>query len=625
MSESTLLRARRFRPFFWTQFLGALNDNLFKNAVVILFAFGMTTSTLSSHTLVNLAGAIFILPFFLFSASAGQLADKFEKSRIIRTVKVLEIGIMCVAAIGFARRDVTLLLVALFLMGVQSALFGPVKYSILPQHLCEEELVRGNALIEGATFVAILLGTILGGALVSFPNWGPTIASIATIALATTGWLTSRGVPTALAPAPELRIGSNPFVETLRTIRFARENRTVFLSILGISWFWFYGALFLAQFPELGREILGGDETVVTLLLAVFSIGIGLGCLLCERLSGGKIEIGLVPFGSIGLSLFALDLYFAAHALAAAPERPIGVTEFLGGMHHWRLLIDLVSIGVFGGFFIVPLLALVQHRSNPEHRSRIIAGSNIISAFFMVMAAVVAIALRHAGLSIPQLFLFTAIVNAGVAVYIYTLVPEFLMRFIIFLLVHTIYRVRQRGLEHVPDEGAAVLVCNHVSFVDAVVIAASFRRPIRFVMDHRIFRTPLLNFVFRTAHAIPIASAKEDPAMKERALDDVAKALAGGELVCIFPEGRITTTGDLNPFRPGIEQILERTPVPVVPMALSGLWGSFFSRKGGAAMRRPFRRIWSRIELVCGVQVQPGAATAEMLQDTVLGLRGKVR
>jgi 1-acyl-sn-glycerol-3-phosphate acyltransferase len=625
MSQIALLRTRRFAPFFWTQFQGALNDNLLKNGLVILFAFGTTQSALSSDTLVNLAGGIFMLPFFLFSATAGQLADKFEKSRIIRAVKVLEIAIMSIAAVGFAVGSVAILLSALFLMGVHSTLFGPVKYSILPQHLGEEELVGGNALIEGGTFVAILIGTILGGLMVSVPGWGPLMVSAATVALAVSGWLSSRGVPPAPPQVPALRIGWNPVTETLRTIRFARANRTVFLSILGISWFWFYGALFLAQFPGLGHEVLGGDEHVVTLLLTVFSIGIGVGCMLCERLSAGKIELGLVPFGSIGLSVFALDLYFAARVSAAAPGTMIGVLDFLRGAHHWRLALDLALIGVFGGFFIVPLLALVQHRSEPEHRSRIIAGNNIINALFIVVAAILGIVLRMAGLTIPQLFLVTAIVNACVATYIYTLIPEFLMRFLIFLLVHTMYRVHGRNVRHLPDDGAAVLVCNHVSFVDALVIAAVCRRPIRFVMDHNIFRSPVLNFVFRTSRAIPIASAAENAELKERAFDEVAKALDAGELVCIFPEGRLTATGELGAFRPGVERILARSPVPVVPIALRGLWGSFFSRKDGPAMRRPFRRVWSRIELVCGAPFPAASATAASLQSAVLELRGDVR
>jgi 1-acyl-sn-glycerol-3-phosphate acyltransferase len=620
VTQGELLRSGRFAPFFWTQFAGALNDNVFKNALVILFAFGAAGAALDPAVLVNLAGGVFILPFFLFSATAGQLADKIEKTRIIRAVKLLEIAIMCVGAVGFWLRSATVLLAALFAMGVHSTFFGPVKYSILPQHLRDDELVGGNALVEMGTFVAILLGTILGGVLVAMPS-GPLVVSIATIALAAAGWVVSRAVPAAPAEDPALRIGWNPITETWRMIGFVREVRSVFLSVLGIAWFWFYGALFLAQLPGLGKDVLGGSEHVVTLLLTVFSIGIGVGCLLCGWLSGGAIELGLVPLGALGLTVFGLDLGWAT-AAAAGPAGALDVGAFLASWRHWRIAADLALLGTAGGFFVVPLLAFVQHRSEPRHLSRIIAANNIVSALFMVGAAALGAALRTAGVSVPQLFALTAVLNVAVAAYIFTVIPEFLVRFIVWLLVHTVYRVEQRGLEHLPASGPAVLVANHVSFVDALVIAAASRRPIRFVMDHAIFRLPVLRFVFRTSRAIPIASRADDPALLERAYDEVARALEQGELVCIFPEGRITTTGEMMPFRRGIERIVARTPVPVIPLALRGLWGSFFSRDGGPAMRRPFRRFWSRIEVACDAAVMPADVTAAVLAEKVAALRG---
>ena len=624
MGQFALLGARRFGPFFWTQFLGALNDNLFKNALVILFAFQVSEAAFSTDTLVNLATGLLTLPFFLFSTTAGQLADKVEKSRIIRVVKLFEIAIMLLGALGLHRHSVPLLLFVVFLMGTHSAFFGPVKYSILPQHLREEELVGGNALVQTGTFVAILAGTILGGALVSIPGRGETVVSATVLTIGVVGRLASRWVPPAPAQTTDLRFDWNPLRETVRLVGFVRENRTVFLSILGISWFWLYGALFLAQFPGLTREVLGGSEGVATLLLTLFSVGVGLGCILCERLSGRTVELGLVPFGSIGLSVFALDLFFATRGTVPAGA-PIGVAAFLGSVSHWRVLADLMLIGAFGGFFIVPLQALVQQRSAPGHRSRIIAGNNILNSAFIVMAAVLGIALRRNGLTIPELLLVTALVNAAVAVYIYTLIPEFLMRFLVWLLVHAIYRMRTRGMENLPEDGAAVLVSNHVSFVDALVIAAACRRPIRFVMDRNYFRMPVLNFFCRTVGAIPIATRKEDPKVVEQAFDAVARALEEGSLVCIFPEGRLTANGDLGPFRPGIERVVARTPVPVVPMALRGLWGSFFSRKDGRAMSRPFRRFWSHIECVCGEPLPAAQVTAAALQARVLALLGDAR
>ena len=624
-NQFQLLRERQFLPFFVTQFLGAFNDNVYKNALITLLTFQVTqTAATNSNALVILSGALFILPFFLFSATAGQLADKYEKSRYIQYVKLFEIAIMVIGAIGFLLHHLSLLLTALFLMGLHSALFGPVKYAILPQNLTQDELVGGNALVDTGTFIAILAGTILGIVLISVGSVGIMLVCAGIVSIAILGWLASRAIPDSPAPAPELVINWNPLTETISNLSFIRQNRTVFLAVLGISWFWFFGATFLSQFPLYARDYLGGEAGTYMLLLAMFSVGIGAGSLACERLSGHKIEIGLVPFGSIGLTVFAVDLYFATPA--AAPGAGLTIIDFLADHAHWRMLADLLLIGMFGGFYIVPLYALVQSRSDPAHLSRVIAGNNILNALFVVLSALMAVAMLGAGFSIPHVFLATALLNAAVAVYIYTLVPEFLMRFLVWLLIHSVYRLEKSGLDKIPEEGPAVLVCNHVSFVDALIIAAACRRPIRFVMDHNIFRVPLLNFVFRTSKTIPIAPAKENPQLLERAYDEIASALGNGDLVGIFPEGRITDTGELYPFRTGITRIIGRTPVRVVPLALRGLWGSFFSRKDGPAMSRPFWRApLSRIALAVGEPVLPGNVTPEGLQQTVLALRGDWR
>jgi 1-acyl-sn-glycerol-3-phosphate acyltransferase len=623
-NQFDLLKERRFGPFFWTQFFGAANDNIYKNALVIFVAFhAATLTTLDPNTLVNVAGAVFIAPFVLLSATSGQLADKFEKSRLIRWIKLFEIVIMAVGLIGFWRRDLTLLFTGLALMGVHSTLFGPVKYAILPQHLKPEELIGGNGMVEMGTFVAILLGTIAGGVIVAIEGNGPVLAGAVVVGVALVGYLVSRSIPHTPAVDPALAINWNPFSETWRNLRIAQENFVVWQSMLGISWFWFYGATFLAQFTGFSRDILGGNEHVVTFLLALFSIGIGIGSLLCERLSGRRVELGLVPFGSIGLTLFAVDLWLASSNLHA--NSLAGLEAFFANPAHWRVAADLVLIGLFGGFFIVPLYALIQERSAPSHRSRIIAANNILNALFMVVSAGLAVGLLKLGLTIPQLFLVTALMNAAVALYIYGLVPEFLMRFLAWLLIHTFYRVDTKGLDNIPDEGPCIVVCNHVSFVDAVVIAACVRRPIRFVMDHNIFRIPVLSFIFRTMRTIPIASAKEDARLKERAFVEAAEALRAGEIVGIFPEGKLTDNGELGPFRPGVQQMLASTPVPVVPMALSGLWGSFFSRSNrGKAMRR-VRGIFSRIAFIVAPAVPPERVTLDALQSTVLALRGDRR
>ncbi|MDF3836510.1 MFS transporter [Cupriavidus basilensis] len=628
-NQFRLLGKRRFAPFFWTQFLGAMNDNLFKVAFTSLVTYHTALfEGVDAKSAAFLISAIFIAPFVLFSATSGQIADKIEKSKLIRLVKTLEIGIMLLGLAGFALHSAALLYLGTFLMGLHSTVFGPVKFAYLPQHLDETELVGGNGLVEMGTFVAILLGTLLGGELAGLTHGerivGPFYVGGACVLLALAGRLVSARVPDSPAPQPDLRINWNPFTETWRNLKLARTDRTVFLSLLGISWLWFLGATFLTSFFSFAKDVLGGDQNVVTLLLAVFSLGIGTGSLLCERLSGRHVEIGLVPFGSIGMTVFAIDLFLASHGEQHAELS--GLAGFAADPRHWRVLADLFLLAMFGGFYSVPLYALIQSRCAPTHRARIIAANNILNSFFMIGSSLLAVALTQAGFSIPQLFLVVGLLNAVVAIYIYSLVPEFLLRFIAWILVHTVYRLQRVNADRIPAQGPAVLVCNHVSFADAVVLMAASPRPVRFLMDHNIFKVPLMSWFFRQAKAIPIAPAHEDPQMLARAYDEVARALGEGDLVCIFPEGKITANGELNPFKQGVQQIIRRTPVPVVPMALRGLWGSFFSRKGGSAMSRPFRRgILNRLELVVGDPIAPELATPESLQQVVQGLRGEWR
>ena len=621
-SQFALLTQRRFGPFFWTQFLGAFNDNLFKTALLVVLTYdALSWTTVPAALLNNLIPGLFILPYVVFSATAGQIADKVEKGRLARFVKLLEIGIMAVAAAGWLTHTLWLLVAAVVGMGVHSTLFGPVKYAYLPQHLKPEELVGGNGVIEMGTFVGILLGEVMGAILAGHGAVGVHLVAFGTLAVAVLGLVTSWRIPVSPAPAPTLKISANFVAESVRNIGFSRKNRTVFLSMLGNSWFWFYGALVLSQFPLYAKEYLHGDHSVFVLLLTIFSLGIGAGSLLCEKLSGRKVEIGLVPFGAIGLSLFGIDLYFASLGYTnTAPVDAVGVLAQHGTI---RILADILLLGVFGGFFIVPLFALIQTRCDPAHVSRTIAGMNILNALFMVGSAGVAVFLIGRGFTIPEMFLTTALLNAVVAIYIFSLVPEFLMRFLAWLLIHTIHRVSTVDVERIPDEGAAVLVCNHVSYVDAIVILAASPRPIRFVMDHRIFKTPLLGFIFRTGKAIPIAPAHENPWLMEKAFVDIAHALHEGELVCIFPEGKLTRTGEMNEFRGGIAKIVARSQVPVIPMALRGLWGSVFSRDPSNVFERSFARgLRSRLALAVGQPVPPQEVTPEGLYEDVLALRG---
>ncbi|MDR2334209.1 MAG: MFS transporter [Burkholderiaceae bacterium] len=625
-NQFALLRQRRFAPFFWTQFAGAANDNLFKFAFTVMVTYQLSVQWLQPAMAGLVIGALFILPFLLFSATAGQITDKLEKTRIIRFVKDFEIVVMLIAAAGFVMGNAAILLGCVFLMGLHSTLFGPVKFAYLPQALSERELTGGNGMVEMGTFVAILLGNVAGGLLVATPGIGHTAVAVVCVALAVLGRVVAQWIPKAPATDPHLVVNWNPISETWRNLRLAHGNIVVFRSLLGISWMWFFGAVFLSQFPSFAKEVLHGNEQVASLLLVVFSVGIGVGSLLCEVLSRRQVEIGLVPLGAIGMSVFAIDLYFASRGLQAYAS-PLGAVEFLREPAHWRVMLDLLLLSLFAGLYSVPMYALIQLRSQPTHRARIIAANNILNALFMIASSVMAGALLTAHFTVPQIFLFTGIANAVVAFYIFMLVPEYLLRFYAWVLSRIIYRFKVRGDEHIPSQGAAILACNHVSFVDAVLLMAASPRPIYFIMDHRIFRVPVLGWIFRLAKAIPVASQKEDPATYEAAFEQAAKVLREGDLLAIFPEGGITRDGTLQEFKGGIMKIMERAradgvDAPVVPMALTNLWGSFFSRiEQGGAMVRPFRRgMLNRVGLNVGVPMKAETVQPALLRERVQAL-----
>lgn len=621
-SQFALLRQRRFLPFFVTQCLGAFNDNVFRQAIIGLL-FWMQAPADQRTLYASLAPAVFILPYFLFSATAGQIAEKLEKARLIRITTAMEIAIMSFAALGFVLQSLPLLLVALFCTGVQSTLFGPVKYAILPSVLRPEELTGGNGLVEMGTSVSILLGMIAGGLVFAAAGTaGPWAAGAAVVALAIAGNLASRWIPPAGAGAPDLQVRWNPIPESIAVLRLARRQLAVRNAILGISWFWFVGTVFATQLPDYAVAHLGGSGTLYVFALALFSIGTGAGSMLCEKLSARTVEIGLVPLGAAGMTVFLFDLYFARSGVVAASG--LDIAGFLREPGSWRIALDLTGIGVFTGFFVVPLFALVQSRTPGNELARVIGALNIQNSAFVVAASLLCLALRQwAGWSIPQLFLALAVANTLVALWIFSIVPEFLMRFLSWMLVRVLYRLRVRGVEeHVPDAGPALLACNHVSYVDALVLSAAIPRPVRWVMYHRIFDIPGLNWIFRTARAIPIAGAREDPELMQRAFDEIDAALAAGELVGIFPEGSLTKDGEIAPFKSGVERILARRPVPVVPLALRGLWASMWSRRDSrlGRMRVP-RRFRARIELVAGAPLPPDADARE-IELRVRELRG---
>ena len=617
----SLLGQRRFAPYYFTQFLGAFNDNVYRQALILLITSGVVATTVAPNTLNNVGLLLFILPFFLFSALAGQFADKYDKAMLIRRVKLAEMVIMLVAAVGFYFNALWALLAILFCMGFQSTCFGPLKYSILPQHLKQKELVAGNALVQQGTNVAILLGSI-SGIVLNMEGSGQWWAPAAVILIAVLGWLASLGIPSAPAADPGLRINWNILTETARVMRHAREVRSVWFAVLAISWFWFLGAAYTTQLKVYVDDYIGGTEMVYALLLGAFSIAIGVGSVLCEKLSGKKVELGLVPIGSLGLSLFSIDLFFSYRGLAVQEEL-FTVATFLSDPAGIRIIIDLLGIGIFGGFYIVPLFAYIQQRSRSSHLARVIAACNILNALLMVLSAVAGIVVVGLlDVSIPGFFLILALANLVVAAIIYSMVPEFMIRFVIWVMTKLMYRVKREGLDHIPEQGPCVLVCNHVSYVDALLIAGSVQRPVRFVMQKQIYDLPLLNLIFRTGKTIPIDSKARDPQCYEAAFEQVARELDDGQVVSIFPEGRLTPDGDVGEFRAGIDKILARHPVPVVPMALQGLWGSMFSHKDGKALTKIPRRLRARVALVVGKPHAPETVTAANMQDAVTALRG---
>ena len=625
-NQFALLRQRRFAPYFLVQALGAFNDNVYRQAIIgLLFWLGLDADQRGLYA--TLAPAIFIAPYFLFSAIAGQVADKLEKQRLIVITTAMEIGIMSLAAVGFVSQNLPLLLVALFATGVQSTLFGPVKYSVLPAILKPEELTGGNGLVEMGTSISILCGMITGGLIFYLAGeQGPVVAATAIVLLAVAGNLVARLIPRLPAGEPGLRIGWNPLPESLRALRLARQQLAVRNAILGVSWFWFFGTIITSLLPVWAERNLGGvaDSSLLYIAaLALFSIGTGVGSLLCEKLSGRTVEIGLVPLGAFGMSAFLLDLYLARPG--AAPVSGLQLADFLAQPGSTRIIIDLLGIGFSTGLFVVPLFALIQSRTPNHQMARVFAALNIQNSGFIVAAAGVGLLTQQLlGWSAPQLLLALAIANALVAVWIFSIVPEFAMRFASWLMVRTLYRLRVEGVEeHVPDEGAALLVCNHVSYMDALILAAVIPRPVRFVMYYKIFNIPFMNWIFRTAKAIPIASPKEDAALMQRAFDSIDQALANGELVLIFPEGKLTADGQINPFKSGVEKILARRPVPVVPMALRGMWASMWSRRDSrlGRMRVP-RRLRARIQVIAQAAL-PASSTAAELEACVRGLRGE--
>jgi len=596
-----LLASRRLLPLFVTQFLSAVNDNLFRNALIVYITYREAEVSRSTEILVSLAIALFILPYFLFSATAGQLADKYEKSRLIRYVKLWEVLAMILAAVGFALDNVFFQLAVLFFLGLQSTFFGPVKYGILPDHLATDELMGGNALLEAGTFIAILIGTIAGGYLIIETHDGPMVVTVALLVLAILGWVASLFIPRARRATPDLAINPNILSETFGVIRYANAHRDLRLSIMGISWFWAVGAVYLSQIPNFAKGTLHANAQVENLFLVLFSVGIAVGSIICGRILRGEVTARLAPLSALGMALFTFDLYWSSgHAAASSAQELAGVREFLSHSANWRLAGDLFMIAVCGGLFIVPLYAILQARSEPGHRSRVVAANNILNALYIVLAGAASALLLLAGLSVLQVLLVVGAVNTIAAIAAILLVPGAVLKAVVAALFRLVYRVEVRGVENVAKAGERmVYVANHLSFLDGAILAAFLPgRPAFAVAANRVatwWLKPFLSLV----DAVPI-----DP-LAPLATKTLIRVAEQGRPVVIFPEGRLTLTGALMKIYEGPGMIADMAKAKIVPVRLDGLQYTVFSRLRGKVRLRRFPLVTITIQEPRSLEIGP--------------------
>ena len=578
--------SERFLPLFKTQFLGAFNDNLLKQALIILLTYRIASQAgYNVPMLVTIAGTMLIVPSLFFSATAGELADKFDKAKITRVIKAVEIGIMVVATAGFLMVSVPVLFLALFCMGVHSTFFGPIKLALLPQHLRESELMPGNAYIEAGTFLAILLGTLVGGLLVLLP-YGGVVVSVVLVGVAVTGFVTAQKIPPAPALDKGLSVNWNIARETWRIVDYARQDKDIFLCILGICWFWFVGAVFLSEVAPFVKTFLHAQAPVVTLLLTTFSVGIGVGSLLSNKLQRGHIQVTYVPAAALAITVFGVDLFFASHHAGGHGAALVPLSQFMRSFTCWRVVFDFLMLSMAGGIYIVPLYVQIQHDGAPAHLARLIAASNVLSAAFMVGSSVLTIILLKIGFSIPGIFLVTAVANLFVAVYICRLLPQQLIRSVLRSVLSFCFRVDVRGLENFEAAGKRVLIiANHTSLLDAVLIAAFLPEKLHFAVNTFYARKWWMKIVVRVVDALPV-----DPTnpLAAKALIDHLKR---DEKCMVFPEGRLTETGSLMKVYEGPGMIADKSGAKLLPIRIDGAQYTHFSRLKGKVRLRWFPKI----------------------------------
>lgn len=605
---------RRFFPFFIVQFFGAFNDNVFKNAMLIYFSLIFSAQTLSLYT--NLAMALFILPMFLFSAWSGLIAETIEKKRLIIALKLLECLIILLGIIAFSYQQSWLMMIVLCLLGIQSAFFGPVKYGILPEQLKKEELMLGNGLIEAGTFLAILTGTILGADIVgrAFNNMEHinfNLLYIVMIIAAGVGLLAAFFVPKKALNARQSLPVFRPWAQTKALIAYTYQQKPLFNAILANSWFWLLGAVLLTQIPQFSKDVLGANPQITTYLLAIFSIGIGIGSIAASKLTAGRIETELSTLAAWLMLPFMIGIAFLS-GKTSQHQTLLDFAQFFHQRNFWTVSCLFFGLAFFGGIYVVPLYAKLQHQSEEGNKSRIIAANNIINSFFIVLISLFSILiLSILGLSLRTLFLIITIAHFVVAIILFKREPHYTLRFIAIMISRSFYRLKVVGRENLPEQGGILLICNHVSYMDSLIIMAASHRRVRFMMYYLIHRFKPLHWLFKAAATIPIAGKRENPQVFNEAFDIVSESLKNGEQILIFPEGKLTTDGEIGTFQRGAEFILKRDPVPVIPLYIDNLWGSFFSRYEGLFKGKP-RKFRANITLYIGKPLAADATIQEM-------------
>ena len=580
------LRLPGVTSFLVTQFLGAFNDNFSKIIVsfVAMSAYGEVQG-------VTIVGAAFILPFLLFSGYAGHLADTRSKTRVLVAVKAFEIAVMALAIPGLLTGHAELLIAVVFLMGVHSTFFSPSKYGIVPELVPAEHMSAANGLLEMSTFAAIVLGTGFGGMLFERFAGDPLVLGGALVGIAAVGLLTSAGIPKMPAANASARWSANPWGEVWQGAKRLWPDHTLWGTVLGIAYFWFLGALLQTALLPFGQDALHVGKEASSRLYTPLAFGIATGSLVAGRLSGGKIELGLVPVGSLGLALFALAFAWSSSYVGAA--------------------LNLTALGFFGGFFAVPLNALLQHRPADHEKGRVQATNNFVQTIGILLAIGLIAQLNAVGLSIRQILVIAGALTVLVNVYILVRLPDFFVRFSLWMLTHTIYRIRIVGRPHVPERGPALLVANHVSMIDGLLVGACIQRFVRFLVYGPYYRKPIIHTLLKRMHAIPIGPNRKEIV---EAIATARAELAAGHVVCIFAEGAISRTGNLLPFKRGFERIVEGLDVPIVPIYLDRVWGSIFSFKNGRFIWKKPERLPYPVTVAFGDPIPSGATAVEVRQ-----------